>query len=103
MLTVLIMIGNSDDKLAQHQWCSYWTAVHNLVLEYADEVHGEWVSESMSPFQNAAWCAVFYEDMAAELKGRLRVIAHTYEQDSIAWAEIPEAQFLIPLPPSVRS
>ncbi len=93
MPTVYVTIGNSDDKLAQGDWSTFWGAVDDAVRLAAIAVHGAWVSESTSPYQNACWCI----EVDAErqwLRDRLANMARAYEQDAIAWAETSNVEFL---------
>lgn len=61
--TVVIMIGNSDDKLSQLEWAEYIKDVDQAVLLSMESIdndshlHGRWFSLADSPYQNAAWCA----------------------------------------------
>lgn len=92
-MTVLVSIGNSDDKLTQSQWNRFWRDVDNSIRARSLVVHGAWVSESVSEYQNAAWC---FEPLSSDgddrsvtgiLKTRLVFLAEKYGQDSIAWME----------------
>ena len=100
MKTVYISIGNSDDKLSQADWSAFRAAVDQLIRRVAHQVHGAWVSPSTDPWQNACWCVEVVDDpdldynKAAWLRGQLANTAKAYEQDSIAWAEVPKTEFL---------
>lgn len=86
-LTVYASIGNSDDKLPQRRWHEYWVTFRRQVLNYADRVHGEWLSIGCAPYQNGCICFDLPELAAASLKAELRKVAGEFGQDSIAWAE----------------
>jgi hypothetical protein len=88
-----VSIGNSDDKLPQWEWAAFVEDVAHLLIDSTDVVvHGAWFSVPHSAFQNGCWCV---ETEGPEfLKAGLRVIAHRYRQDSIAWARVPETEFL---------
>lgn len=107
-MIVYISIGNSDDKLTQKQWSIFCIAV-DLILRSTTHIHGEWYSRSSSQYQNACWCVEFdphaqviaHEDADTletqdYLVRRLRQLARRFEQNSIAWAEVPVPKFLIP-------
>lgn len=96
MITVYISIGNSDDKLTQQEWATFYRSVNLTIREYLTVVHGQWVSEPASAWQNACWCIEIIDRHAEELKSRLRECAAQYRQDSIAWAEVAITKFLIP-------
>lgn len=94
MKTVYISIGNSDDKLTQAEWAAFYRDANLLVREYAEGVHGQWVSEPASAWQNACWCIEIDRGLVSNLKQRLGELAGKYRQDSIAWAETPSTEFL---------
>lgn len=101
MTTVYVSIGNSDDKLTQQDWAEFYRKV-NLLLRgnpAVKAVHGQWVSEPASAWQNACWCVELDAHAPAitrQLKGHLGVLARRYRQDAIAWAECPATEFLPP-------
>lgn len=99
-MIVYVSIGNSDDKLTQAEWAQFVRELDSSVRHHSgDRVHGAWLSESASPWQNACWC-VEYADLDAwptqveEQKRWLARLAHKFRQDSIAWAEVPETHFI---------
>lgn len=92
MTTVLVVIGNSDDKLAQVRWADFIQDVEELVtgLEaFAGvTVHGRWHAYPGTRWQNASWLLQVDERMQphlADLRDDLRILCGRYEQDSIAW------------------
>jgi hypothetical protein len=91
-MTVFIMIGNSDDKLTQADWASYYSNTA-IAIQRAGKLHGQWVSEPASAWQNACWCIEVGKDSAELLQLRLAEIAGDYRQDSIAWA-VAETQLI---------
>jgi hypothetical protein len=95
-MAVYISIGNSDDKLTQNEWSSFYAATDLVVRRGAHQVHGAWVSPATDPWQNACWCIETMPDPASveHLKMRLAETAATFRQDSIAWAEAPKTEFL---------
>jgi hypothetical protein len=102
-LTVYVSIGNSDDRLSQHDWSCYVEAVDKAVDRAARfegaTVHGRWYSLPHEAWQNACWCVEFTEDLRViavnVLKETLPTIARQFGQDSIAWAEA-RTEFLRP-------
>lgn len=103
MPTIYVSIGNSDDKLEQHQWSAYCAAV-NQVFNYSvryvgSTVHGRWYSLPNEPWQNACWCVEFADGMdevIGQYRAELTRLAATFHQDSIAWA-VAETEFLRPV------
>jgi len=121
-MIVYISIGNSDDKLTQAQWHEFVREVDDLLVTRT--VHGRWFAAPDVPWQNACWCIEFEPDQLydnspefcdwdgtwrkhaaytrtahAHLQRELRRMAARYQQDSIAWAHVPDPQFLRPKEP----
>lgn len=95
MTTVYISIGNSDDKLTQNEWSHFYASVEQIVRDHVECVYGRWLSEPSDPWQNACWCVEVEPDVAAnEMRDRLRREVVAWRQDSIAWAEAPETEFI---------
>ncbi len=97
---VYISIGNSDDKLTQAEWHRFYTsasiAIHRAAAAPGAQVHGQWVSEPASAWQNACWALQVPPNSASveHLKMRLAEIAADFRQDSIAWAVAPQTEFI---------
>jgi hypothetical protein len=116
---VYISIGNSDDKLTQAQWHEFIRWMDDLLV--ARTVHGRWFATPDVPWQSACWCIEFepnhlYDNrpdfcdwdgtwrkhnaytrtVHAHLQRELRRMARQFQQDSIAWAEVPQTIFLRP-------
>lgn len=96
-----ISIGNSDDKLTQLEWSQFYREV-DIAIRFSSKlmgsprVHGQWVSAPTDPWQNACWCVDLTPGLAARLRRVLAVFADEYKQDSIAWADAPETDFIEP-------
>lgn len=94
-----ISIGNSDDKLSQMQWGKFYRKV-DLVLQdvrrVGGQVHGRWTSEGSDYWQNACWCIELPDNpqYIDGLKDDLAILAETFGQDAIAWAEVLDTEFL---------
>ena len=95
LLTVYVSIGNSDDKLSQKGWHEFWIALRSAVVQAAEEIHGEWLSIPVAPYQNACICFDIHVSNAARLKEELASIAHVFRQSAITWAEA-STEFLLP-------
>lgn len=93
-MIVYISISNSDDKLSQADWAGFFGDTHDAINDAAITVHGEWLSASASPYQNACWCVELHDPDAFALAGELGRLAAVYGQDSIAWAEVAKTEFL---------
>lgn len=87
-MIVYISIGNSDDKLTQAEWAQFYAMVNGAIQQHATAIHGRWASMPDDPWQNACWCIEPVTERDAErLKGKLRLEAKAWRQDSIAWSE----------------
>lgn len=93
-LTVYVSIGNSDDKLTQTEWVAFIVNVRNRIKRSTAQIHGEWHSAPTSRYQNACWCFEIGHDDAALLRRDLTEIRMIHHQDSIAWAFVPETEFI---------
>jgi len=96
---VYISIGNSDDKLTQQEWSDFVIETDILLHPGAPGTpvlarHGNWRSRVDDPWQNACWCVEIKEGYADVLRAALRHQARQHRQDSIAWAECPNTEFL---------
>jgi hypothetical protein len=94
-VTVYASIGNSDDKLSQIAWSGYVEEFIHAITRESEQIFGVWYSESSSPYQNA--CAAFKlgsHAAAEDLEAILTELRKRYNQDSIAWAEVPETRFI---------
>lgn len=97
MTTVYVSIGNSDDKLTQARWAQFLWNFRDCMGRAATQVYGEWLSAPDSSYQNA--CVAIATETPLTLKAALAALAHEYGQDSIAWAEAPETEFIAAVDP----
>ena len=84
MKTVVIQIGNSDDKLTQSEWSEYWSEVETEICDLAIEKHFCGGSGTITPWQNFCWVIAIEESNVPVLHNRLRDIRERYRQDSVA-------------------
>ena len=100
-VNVHISIGNSDDRLSQHEWSNFIRDVKTAITSSLAYVHGEWYSSLTSQWQNACWALEFNcdtlgsTDLIIVFRHNLSDIARRYEQKSIAWLE-GETEFIEP-------
>jgi hypothetical protein len=92
MITVYASIGNSDDELSQARWSQFVRAFRDCMSRGATEVYGDWLSAPDSSYQNA--CVAIATETPLTLKAALATLAGEYNQDSIAWAEVAETEFI---------
>jgi hypothetical protein len=79
--TIVIQIGNSDNKLTQQEWSRFYNHIHNLVDDYGT-VHFRGTSLPNAPYQNA--CFVIESESMDGLKYQLGITAKDFKQKSIA-------------------
>lgn len=84
MQTVVIQIGNSDNKLTQSEWADFIATVHDAVMCLSREIHFSGGSTWSAPWQNACWVCIADNDGAYSLRQAMRVACERYRQDSIA-------------------
>lgn len=85
MKTLVVLIGNSDDKLSQREWHCFTRDISDLIDSCAGERHFVGYSLPVVPWQNAAYCFEVERGPNEEALGKgLRRLAAQYRQDSIA-------------------
>lgn len=86
-LTAIVQIGNSDDKLTQKQWATFYGNTHS-VLATLGQLHFAGASSSFSTWQNACFVLELTEhaglDAVTVLERYLARLAEQYDQSSIA-------------------
>jgi hypothetical protein len=94
-MNVYVSIGNSDDKLSQAKWAEYILEVREVLRGSASKVLGEWYSASDSNWQNACFCITIPDQkIASEAKLKLTKIRKRFGQDSVAWSDVSNTQFI---------
>jgi hypothetical protein len=95
--SVYVSIGNSEHKLTQLLWESFWHEVDGVVRGGAAKVHGVWLSLPNAGHVNACWCVEFPAlSVALVVRQELGRLAARYRQDAITWAECDRPEFLPP-------
>ncbi len=92
--TVYASIGNSDDKLSQKRWSQFVREFVAQIQRHAQLVFGVWHSLPNSPYQNACVCFQVDSDGAQGLQLILGELRARFDQDSVAWAEVTETEFV---------
>ena len=85
--TVVIQIGNSDDKLSQIEWSAYIHAVNSVIDKYADEIHFTGFSSPTVIWQNACWVVTLNTNVSTNLWAGLESLLGKFNQNNIAWTE----------------
>jgi len=87
MRTIIIQIGNTDDKLTQVEWSAFCRGVQAAVNGHADKTHFAGGSDYCMPWQNACWVIEAIPVMADLLRDEIVKIRTEFRQDSVAWTE----------------
>jgi len=95
MKTIVVSIGNSDNKLTQSEWSQFVADVAKAIQQHTQKIHFFGGSPNWERWQNVAWLFDCQEENIAFLKFSLAVLCRQYEQDSIAYIE-GETVFLSP-------
>lgn len=83
--TIVIQIGNSDDKLTQSEWASFVEDVQATINSYNFETHFFGAPVNYAPWQNVAWVLIVDGDFENPFKMQLIELKERYRQGSIAW------------------
>ncbi len=83
-VSVVIQIGNSDDKLSQSWWSDFFSEVGAAIVYVGGATHFSGMSLPDARWQNACWVAELEFNQLENLKIRLANLAYKYTQDSIA-------------------
>jgi hypothetical protein len=88
--TIIIQIGNSDNKLTQEEWHNFVYEVNDLICTTADKIYFAGGPSNYSLYQNAAWITEYRKISKMRLdifSSKLKELKEKYKQDSIAWTE----------------
>lgn len=91
--TIIIQIGNSDDRLSQIEWSEFVNEVQQAVEIFANEIHFFGASSNWMRWQNAAWILSCDESNIRGFKHDMSKLGKQFKQDSIAWSE-SETEFI---------
>lgn len=94
MITVYVSIGNSDNKLTQQEWAAFLQHFRRVMRREASEVYGEWYSAPDVPYQNACMAIALPTGSIDCLRSELTKARESFQQDSVAWAEVPRTEFI---------
>ena len=83
LITAVIQIGNSDDKLSQFEWSEFCADLGHIA-DGSEEIHYMGGSPSNAPWQNACWVISISTAALPDLRANLAGMAKDYGQESIA-------------------
>lgn len=82
--TIVIQIGNSDDKLSQGQWAEYVTGLRLVVVSFAPTIHFSGGSPCDARWQNFCIVGEIAVQNLPAFDAELRELAKSFDQESIA-------------------
>jgi hypothetical protein len=83
--TIVILAGNSDDRLKQRDWSVFVGELSIAVGQVSETVHFFGGSDAWSPWQNVCWVVEIEEAHLKPLAGALTEIRKRFRQESIVW------------------
>lgn len=84
-MTVVICIGNSDNKLSQQNWSDFVSCIDKVVIIYSNVVHFSGGPATDKPYQNYAWIIDIDDNASYMLKDLLERYRKRFGQESIVW------------------
>jgi len=84
MKTVVVQIGNSDNKLTQGDWANFAASMNLVVRSNVYRVHFCGGSDWDAPWQNACWVCEILGNQVNELQEAITNCRKSYSQDSVA-------------------
>lgn len=82
--TVVVQLGNSDDKLSQSAWSSFINEVRKIISDFAEHTHFSGGSNWSAPWQNACWVIDLHVDSRTAFLEAMTACRKAYRQDSVA-------------------
>jgi hypothetical protein len=87
MKTVVIQIGNTDDKLTQIEWSAFVLMTRTMILAHCKQVHFFGAPANWERWQNVAWIVEVEDGNKDKLRAAVADARQTFRQDSAAWTE----------------
>lgn len=84
MKTVVIQIGNSDNKLTQNEWSHYAEYMRSAIAANVFRCHFSGGSDWDAPWQNACWVCEVDDKQSTGLIEAVKKCRQQFKQDSAA-------------------
>jgi hypothetical protein len=91
--TIVVQIGNSDNKLPQAEWADFVRRVDAIIREHAKTVHFFGGTENWAAWQRVCWVFDCEGAGSTDLKSRLTAARKEFRQDAAAFTE-GETEFI---------
>jgi len=83
--TVIIQVGNSDDRLSQYEWALFIAELRSVIEQNVVQVHFSGGSDWCAPWQNACWVCQIADDANVEqLIEKIQDCRGRHRQDAVA-------------------
>ena len=83
--TVVIQIGNSDNKLTQNDWAHFVASIRDEISRSVYRIHFQGGSDWDAPWQNACWVCEVRPEQVEPLREAILKTRMQYKQESIAF------------------
>lgn len=84
MATVVVQIGNSDNKLSQAEWSKFVSYMRDAIGKHSEHVHFDGGSRHDAPWQNACFVSEVPGEKLELLMADMRRHRETFWQESVA-------------------
>jgi hypothetical protein len=91
--TIVVQIGNSDNKLPQAEWAEFVRGVDKFIRELATTVHFFGGTENWAAWQRVCWVFECEDSRLEPLKSRVTETREKFCQDAAAFTE-GETEFI---------
>ena len=89
MVTAVVQIGNTDNKLTQNEWAHFCEYMRSAISENVYRIHFGGGSSFDDPWQNACWVCEVNDDQIDGLTEAVTKCRKQFKQDSaaITWGD----------------
>jgi hypothetical protein len=91
--TIVVQIGNSDNKLRQGDWAKFVQHVGGIIREHAETIHFFGGPENWAAWQKVSWVFDCEEARLGNFKVRIAEARKEFLQDSAA-VTVGETEFV---------
>jgi hypothetical protein len=91
--TIVVQIGNSDNKLSQTEWAEFVRQVEAMIREHAKAIHFFGGTENWAARQRVCWVFDCEDLQSVNLKKQLTKIREEFRQDAAAFTQ-GETEFI---------
>ncbi len=82
--SVVVQIGNSDNKLTQNMWAHFVVYMRSAIEETVYRVHFQGGSDWDAPWQNACWVCEVLPEQIEPLREAVTKCRKQFDQESAA-------------------